>query len=149
VGRGGTPWDFRMPSRPVTPFILSFLSEIFNHGHREHGDKKYIRWLSAFKSLVFSFLCPSLASAVTDRRYRYWPPVTLHTLRLFLNSVNFVNFVYILQIDSLCSPYGLPLAVFLRCTPILSSCIKILSDFPASPAKYRLTIQLSICIIEP
>jgi len=34
----------------------------------------------------------------------------------------------ILQIDSLCSPFGLPLAVFLRFAPILSSCLKALAN---------------------
>jgi len=40
----------------------------------------------------------------------------------------------ILQIDSLCSPFGLPLAVFLRFAPILSSCLKALANWFAAHA---------------
>ena len=60
-------------------------------GHGEHREKKMQKVALAFKSLVFSFLCLSLASAVTDRRYRYRPPVTRHALRLFLNFAEFLS----------------------------------------------------------
>ena len=103
----------------------------FNHGGLgELGDKKCKRWLSSFKSLVFRFLCLSIASAVPDRRYKYQLPVTRHPLPLTLPPP-ILSILLILSKN--------PLLFFLQ---ILSSCLKIPARLPPAVIDRRYRYQL-------